>query len=68
MRGGVEKPWVFSGGVVEWASVVGGNPTFSITVTTYCDTLKLTVCSDVGYTKVSCHDLCKEIEKAMRGL
>ena len=68
MRTQVEKPWVYEGGVVEWASVIGTNLTYSISITTYCDTIKLTVCSDIGFSTVSCSDLCKAIEKAMRQL
>jgi len=66
MRTQVEKPWVYEGGVVEWASVIGTNLTYSISITSYCDTIKLTVCSDIGFSSVSCSDLCKAIEKAMR--
>jgi len=66
MRGPTKAPWVFGGGQVEWISLVGVDASYSVSIVTHYDTLKLSVCSDLGYAKVDCADFCKAIEKAMR--
>lgn len=68
MRGPVKADWVFGGGQVEWISLIGIDAGHSVSVVTHCDVLKLTVCSDLGYSKVTSNELCKAIEKAMRQL
>ena len=65
MRGPTKAPWVFAGGKVNWVSLVGIDAGYSISIVTHYDTITLTVCSDLGYTRVSCDELRKAIEKAM---
>ena len=61
MNAGLVKPWEFDGGEVEWVSLVGIDASISISIVTHHETMKVTACSDLGYTgeKVSCKDLVK---------
>ena len=65
MRGPMKQAWSIGGGEVNWVSIVGMDPNYTISILTHHETLKLLVCADKGYIKVPCKDLCKEIEKAM---
>ena len=66
MQGPTTDPWVFAGGRVNWISLVGVDVGYSISIAIHCETIKLTVCSDLGYARIPCNELCKAIEKAMR--
>ena len=45
--------WVIGGQAVEWVSVMGSEAALSISVTTYNDTMKVCVCADRGYSRLS---------------
>ena len=46
---GVKAPWIICGAEVEWISVIGAESSTSISITTYNEVMKLSVCTDKGY-------------------
>ena len=59
---GINQPWIINGGEVEWVSLNSIDPTISISLTTYMNTVKLSISGDLGFTPkdgVSCKKLLK---------